>query len=419
MFVVRQSTYDKAVADLSEARRTLESLGAGDLLEIQSRVRAAESRVEELRALAASEQARIGELQAQVVVLDDAVLLQEVGIYRFQHPLETSVKYKVELAELDAKIKDMIRQDNAVHCPINWTVNNSAAQGRKLVKEMSRLLLAAYNAEVENVIRTLRPHRRDAAIERVGKLRERIARNAQAMSITITPEFHQLRIEEITTTADYLQKVEDEKEEMRAERERLREAQKAQREFEAEQARLEREADKYRSALAKIEASGGTEDIETLRKNIEEIERAIAGLLDRAANIRAGYVYVISNVGSFGEDVVKIGLTRRLDPEERIRELSDASVPFNFDKHAIIFSKDAVGLETRLHAHFGDRRMNMVNLRREFFRATPQQVLAAIESFGDEVLTEFQEIADAAEWRQTQGIKGAPLVEGEIALGTS
>ena len=134
---------------------------------------------------------------------------------------------------------------------------------------------------------------------------------------------------------------------------------------------------------------------------LAEIERAIEGVAQRAANARAGYVYVISNIGSFGDEVVKIGLTRRLDPLDRVRELGDASVPFGFDVHAIVFSDDAVSLETALHHRFAERRVNLVNLRREFFRVTARQVKEALVEFQGNLLS-FMDVPEALEWRQSQ-----------------
>ena len=136
-----------------------------------------------------------------------------------------------------------------------------------------------------------------------------------------------------------------------------------------------------------------------LEKQLEDVERALEDVDYRAANIRAGYVYVISNIGSFGEDTVKVGLTRRLDPMDRIRELSDASVPFNFDTHALFFSKDAVGIETALHERLAGLRINLVNRRREFFRATPAHVKAHLAELAGELL-QFQDIPEALEYRQ-------------------
>jgi hypothetical protein len=123
---------------------------------------------------------------------------------------------------------------------------------------------------------------------------------------------------------------------------------------------------------------------------LAEIDASIAGVVERSANVRAGYVYLISNVGAFGHRMVKVGMTRRLDPMDRVRELGDASVPFTYDVHALIFSDDAVGLETKLHQLLTQRRVNLVNARREFFFATPVDVL------------EYHDEPQAIEWHQSE-----------------
>jgi hypothetical protein len=147
-------------------------------------------------------------------------------------------------------------------------------------------------------------------------------------------------------------------------------------------------------------AKGDEAGAARLREQLAEVDRAIESVDYRAANIRAGYVYLVSNIGSFGEKMVKLGLTRRLDPMDRIRELSDASVPFNFDVHALFFSKDAVGIETAMHQRLANLRVNIVNRRREFFRATPLEVKAHLGELAGELL-EFQELPEALEYRQS------------------
>lgn len=139
-----------------------------------------------------------------------------------------------------------------------------------------------------------------------------------------------------------------------------------------------------------------------LAARLAEVDEAIAQNDFRAANIRAGYVYVISNEGAFGRDVVKIGLTRRLEPRERIYELGGASVPFRFDTHTLYFSEDAVTLEAELHRHFASRALNQANSRKEFFFATPGEVRdVLIEKVGS--MLEFTEEVDATEYRQSVG----------------
>jgi hypothetical protein len=136
-----------------------------------------------------------------------------------------------------------------------------------------------------------------------------------------------------------------------------------------------------------------------LRAHLDRLGADIAAVDARAANTRAGYVYVISNIGSFGDQVVKIGMTRRLEPMDRVRELGDASVPLRFDDHALVFSDDAVGLEGRLHAALADRPVNKVNQHREFFRTTPGEVRRLLADAAGSHLLEFTETVEALEWR--------------------
>ena len=140
-----------------------------------------------------------------------------------------------------------------------------------------------------------------------------------------------------------------------------------------------------------------------MREQLVEVEHNIESVDFRAANIRAGYVYVISNVGSFGDRVVKVGMTRRLDPMDRIRELSDASVPFNFDVHALFFSADAVGIENAMHERLAHLRINMINQRREFFRVAPAEVKELLRECSGELL-EFNEVPEAIEYRQCASV---------------
>jgi hypothetical protein len=219
------------------------------------------------------------------------------------------------------------------------------------------------------------------------------------MQIRISTPYEQLRVRELELTADFLQKQAEQKEAERLERERLREERKVQQEIERERLRLEKERQHYTNALQALVAKGDEAGAERLRTQLDDVQRAIADVDYRAANIRAGYVYVISNIGSFGETVVKVGMTRRLDPADRIRELSDASVPFNFDIHALFFSKDAVGIETAMHERLADVRVNALNRRREFFRATPLQVKAHLAELAGELL-QFQDVPEALEYRQ-------------------
>ncbi|MDR2241088.1 MAG: DUF4041 domain-containing protein [Zoogloeaceae bacterium] len=373
--------------------------------ELQNEVTALTEKCESLRIQAdnaiAEEQARLNEIRSQIVETEELALLQEAGVYRYRHPLNDAVAYKLKLKRIEERIKAAVKKDGgAVSGSTNWTVNGSQAQGRKMVNETSKLMLRAFNAEADNAVQTLKPYKLDAATDRLIKVAATIERLGKTMSISIDYAYLRLRIEELELTADFLQKEAEEKEVERAEKERLREERKAQQEMERERARLEKERQHYENALAALAQKGDEEGAARLREQLGDVQRAIEDVDYRAANIRAGYVYVISNIGSFGEDTVKIGMTRRLDPIDRIRELSDASVPFNFDVHALFFSKDAVSIETAMHQRLADRRINKINQRREFFRATPLEAKAHLAELAGELL-QFTDIPEAREYRES------------------
>jgi hypothetical protein len=355
--------------------------------------------------------ARLEAMRQQVVVTEEIALLQEVGIYQYRHPLTDAVAYQAELARLQDQIKTMTRRDGgAVLATTSWTVNGSAAQGRSMVRDFSKLMLRAYNAEADNLVRGLKPYKLESAQDRLTKVASTIARLGKTMDIRIADPYHRLRLRELELTADYQEKVAEERAREREERERLREERQVQQEIERERARLNKERQHYLNALATMEANGDLEGAARVRDQIADLDGAIEDVDYRAANIRAGYVYVISNIGSFGDRMIKVGMTRRLEPLDRIRELSDASVPFNFDVHAIHFSHDAVGIEAAMHSRLADRRVNLVNRRREFFYASPDDAKhLLLELAGD--LLRYEDLPEALEYHQSVTQRNTQRVE--------
>ena len=345
---------------------------------------------------------QLSDLRAEVVVTEETALLQEAGIYEYRHPLSDAVAYRAQLARVQDQLKTIAKKDGgAVLAATNWTVNGSVTQGRAMVRDFSKLMLRAYNAEADNLVRGLKPYKLDSAIDRLTKVATLIVRLGRTMDIHNSDPYHRLRVQELALTADYLAKVAEEKEREREEKARLREERRVQQEIERERARLDKERQHYSNALDALIAKGDEAGAARLREQLAEIQRAIEDVDYRAANVRAGYVYVISNVGSFGEQMVKIGMTRRLDPRDRVRELSDASVPFNFDVHALFFSNDAVGIEAQMHERLANRRVNRVNQRREFFFATPAEAKHhLLELAGD--LLQYEEVPVALEYHQSR-----------------
>ncbi len=336
----------------------------------------------------------------QTIELDDERVLQEVGIYRYHHPLENAAEYKEQLSDLSQSIKEMVKAGEAVLASDMFTFNNSLAKGRRMTSEFSKLMLRAYNAEADNCVRALRAGSVLTAKKRLESSVTIIAKLGVMMEMRVNPTYHALRIRELELTADYLMKLQVEKDEAREERERLREERKAEHELAAERARLDKEREHYANALQAMANSGDDAAIAGLNERLHDIDEAIERNDFRTANIRAGYVYVISNRGALGPNVVKIGLTRRLEPMDRVRELGDASVPFPFDVHAMFFAEDAVTVEADLHRAFAERRVNHVNLRREFFFATPAEVRTVLlEQVGS--LLEFAEQPEATQYLQS------------------
>jgi hypothetical protein len=332
------------------------------------------------------------------VELNDGRVLQEVGIYRYHHPLENAASFRDRLDEIEARIAELVKVGGAIVKSNLFTFDNSLAKGRRMTDDLAKLMLRAYNAEADNSIRSLKLGNVVTAKRRLEASRLAIAKLGALMEMHISDDFHTLRLEEIELTADWLMKKQEEKEAEREERARLREEQRVERELAEERARLDKERSHLLNALSAIRASGQADPDLELR--LEAIDEAIAQNDFRAANIRAGYIYVISNRGAFGEDVVKIGLTRRLEPTQRVAELGGASVPFRFDIHTLFFSEDAVTLENELHKHFAARAVNQANPRKEFFFATPAEVRDVLtEKVGN--LLEFSEYAEATEYLQS------------------
>jgi hypothetical protein len=355
-------------------------------------------RIAELEAALAAVQIGGGD----VVELKDQRVLQEVGIYRYHHPLEDAAAYKDRLTDINARVDELVRAGRAVLAADLFTFDGSLAKGRKMVGDLSKLMLRAYNAEADNCVRSLRSGNISTAKKRLENAMNSIQKLGVIMEMRVNPDYHQLRIEELELTADYQMKVQEEKERAREERELLREQRRAEQELAAERERLEKEKAHYVSALQALRARGDDAAADELVGRLAEIEQAIETNDYRTANIRAGYIYVISNIGALGPNIVKIGMTRRLEPRDRVRELGDASVPFLYDTHALFFSDDAVTLENEVHKAFAHRRVNFVNERREFFFATPAEVRQVLmQKVGG--LLEFTELPEAAEYYQSRG----------------
>lgn len=371
--------------------------------------------INELSSVKENIQVQIEAKKASLIEFDEKVLLQEFGLYKPMYEFVNSEQYKAALDQIRESQKDLIKSGLAATGFTNWQVNGSTSKGQKLVADTQKLLLRAFNSECEHVTGKVKYSNFDSCEKRITTACSTISRLGKVMGISITNEYLDLKIQELHLAYEYQQMKQDEKERQRELREQQREEAKLQREIEEERKKIKKEQKHYANALkaAKKQLSNTTDEFEraSLEDKISEyesqlndIDKNLADVDYRESNQRAGYVYVISNIGSFGEGVYKIGMTRRLDPMERIHELGDASVPFNFDVHAMIFTDDAPGLENTLHKAFENKKVNMINTRREFFKVSLDEIEQTIkENFDGSV--EFVKEADAEQYRESEKMR--------------
>ena len=349
---------------------------------------------------------------SEISWMDDEIIVQEFGLYQPHYDFASALDYKEELAKIRAKQKELIKNKNAVSGSTEWTVNGSVSKGKKMVSDTQKLLMRAFNSECDDLISRVKYTNFDATLDRIYKSAEAISKLGTIMSISITQPYLNAKVKELRLAFEYQQKKQEEKEAQKAARAEMREAARLQKEIEAQRKKIEKEQTHYQTAydhlLHQIEQNPGNADLlkkkDELENQLNDIDKAMKDIDYREANQRAGYVYVISNIGAFGPNVYKIGMTRRLDPQDRVDELGDASVPFNFDVHAMIFSDDAPALEAALHRAFEDRKLNMVNTRREFFNVTLDEIKEVIKKSFDKTV-EFIDVPDAEQYRISQKMR--------------
>jgi len=347
----------------------------------------------------------------QLIEMDDTLLLQEFSLYQPKHKLTNSAAYKIRIDVIRDMQAKLVRSKTAATCAANWSLNGNEREGQRMVADYTKLIVRAFNNECDVTVEGVKFSNLDSCRKRIFKSHEMLNKLGVRMSISITKEYLDLKVDELELCHEYQIKKQEEKEELRKERERLREEAKVAREIEERRQTLVKEEKHFRKAQSDLLERLSAADTETekelclkelasIEANLVEVSAQHKEIDYREANARAGYVYIISNIGAFGEGVFKIGVTRRLDPQERIDELSDASVPFQFDTHALVFSDDAYGLETELHRHFDQLRVNRMNMRKEFFRASAEELeTALLRTFQKPV--DFVKLAEAAEYRQT------------------
>jgi endo-alpha-1,4-polygalactosaminidase (GH114 family) len=292
-------------------------------------------------------------------------------------------------------------------------------------RQYTKLLLRAFNGECEGAIAKVAWNNASKMEERIRKAFSAINELGSVMQVSIADSYMDLKLTELRLEHELEEKKRAVLEEQRKAREQMREQERAQRELDAEKAGAEEEEAQFAKALEKARVDAArAEGAEHARltSRILELEYELEGARQKRERVsalaeltRAGYVYVLSNIGSFGEGVFKIGLTRRLDPMDRVKELGDASVPFGFDVHAMVYSEDAPALENAFHERFADRNVNPKNLRKEFFRVSIDE----LQAFATErdLKIAFTKVPEAREYRESrasrQALGGTPPTKSE------
>lgn len=356
--------------------------------------------------------ASISSKKAELNEIDMALCIEEVGLYTPDYELMNSEHYKNELAKVTERQKQLVKNDTAVLGAINWSVNGSTAEGSKMLGDMKKLILRAFNGECDGLISKVKYNNYERSLERIRSSCEKISKFGKVMQLSISDEYRDLKIDELTIAFQYARAKQQEKEELKEKRQRLKEEEQLARELEAKRVVLVKESSHYQKEMQRLTKQLEKEpDNEFIKAKLDEVtnlknkaEEEMKDVDLRAKNAKAGYVYIISNVGSFGENVFKIGMTRRLDPQERIDELGDASVPFNFDVHALIFSEDAPALEALLHKAFENKKVNLMNPRREFFRVSLDEIKEVVFEKYDKTV-EFIDVPEATQFRMSEDLR--------------
>lgn len=356
----------------------------------------------------------IEQARTELVETNEEILMQSFGLYTPHFDFANSTEYKEELISIRKQQKECVKEGHAATCQDNWTVNGDKRQGEKMIHDMQKLLIRAFNCECDDVIEHIKFNNIESSEKRIEKSFSTISKLGAVCGVSITDAYFALKIKELYLAYEYQVEKQKEKEALRQLRSEERERAKLEKEIAEARKKIEKEQKHYANALQKViqQLSTATgEKIAALEEKKTELEGQLSVLDDsmkqidyRQANQKAGYVYIISNVGSFGEGVYKIGMTRRLEPMERIDELGDASVPFGFDVHALIFSDNAPGLEAALHKAFEDRKLNMVNTRREFFRVSLDEIKAVVKQNFDQTV-DFIDIPPAEQYRQSERMR--------------
>ena len=400
-------------------------------IDIDLHVQLGEQRVEkllkqevQLRAEIESAKRGLTRIHEELALASDAAYLVEVGYYEPRYDFADVPSYEAELSRIREKQKAMLREDGtgnnkgkaAAYATQSLSFNGSVAQGKAAQKKTLKLMLRAFNGESDSFVARVNYRNVEAMGKRIRTAFDAINAITEKYDFCkLNTRYLDLRVQELQLVYEWEEAKQREKEEQAKIREQMREEEKAAREAEKAQQQADKEEAKYQELLHKVEQEvlqASEKDKVKLNSKIEELQLRIAEIeekkraISQAMLTKTGHVYIISNVGSFGENIYKIGMTRRLEPMDRVKELGDASVPFPFDVHAMIRTSDAPSLENALHKHFERRRLNLENERKEFFRVSIDEIREELDQLKSDLGIDSELrltlLADAKEYRMSE-----------------
>ncbi|AIN16917.1 DUF4041 domain-containing protein [Yersinia rochesterensis] len=419
---------------LSDVRITAKRLNSEAVAEVEkqrSTCAVIEKQIEELRNSYRDKKITFDSLEEALSIYKDDMDFAEMGFYAAHFDFDTSEVFQNAIRANRQHQKDLLRDKTAlgaIYCTTEWTVSGSKTEGKKMTTRGINMTARAFNGECDAAIANTTFKNVSTMEARINKAYEVLNKLNEVNQISINSSFLKLKLEELRLTYEYRAKKQEEKDEQREIRAQMAEERKAQaeidraiREAEEEERRAQKALDKARKEmnekLAKMTAEQATkyqEKIDILQEALTEAELKGQKALSMAQQTKRGHVYVISNIGSFGENVFKIGMTRRLDPQDRVDELGSASVPFLFDVHAMIHSDDAPAMENSLHQHFSEKRTNLMNKRKEFFNVSLEDIKTAVfDVAGNDV--DFIETASAQHYHETKAIRKQQAAEATLA----
>lgn len=344
---------------------------------------------------------RKSRLKDELHALTDEVDLEYVFNNQYDDYTPEDIKKEIEMVRKTQK--DMVSNDEAV------SIRKDAKE--KILKKHKQQIIRCFDAEVSEILDNVTARNRDTSHGRISRACDTINSLFGVNGVQITNEYLETKFEELNLIVAHQKSVQNEKEREKEIREKLREDARVERECQEQKKQIEKDMRQFHNEVSKlmkymnkshndVEKEIYVEKIKELEAKIKELEEKKDSVVKREQNAKAGFVYIISNVGSFGEDIYKIGMTRRLEPMDRIKELSSASVPFVFDVHALIFSENAPKLESTLHQYFDDKRVNKVNTRKEFYRVDLEEIKKVVLE-NHNATVHFMDIPDATEYRET------------------